>query len=100
MKIVDDGTTMTETTTFEQATAAASGAAATEQFRSKQRTGTSDVGTGRVDTLVSDLQPRALYAALSAHLVAAGTGDGARRSSAASPAVTLPAPSSDSTWWP
>ncbi|MGW0811824.1 catechol 1,2-dioxygenase [Streptomyces viridiviolaceus] len=46
---------MTETTTFEQATAAASGAAATEQFRSKQRTGTSDVDTGRVDTLVSDL---------------------------------------------
>ncbi|MGW0811826.1 alpha/beta fold hydrolase [Streptomyces viridiviolaceus] len=45
-------------------------------------------------------QPRALYAALSAHLVAAGTGDGARRSSAASPAVTLPAPGSDSTWWP
>ncbi|MEU4893229.1 catechol 1,2-dioxygenase [Streptomyces sp. NPDC044780] len=39
----------------EQATAAASGAAATEQFRSKQRTGTADVDTRRVDTLVSEL---------------------------------------------
>ncbi|MFF8847933.1 catechol 1,2-dioxygenase [Streptomyces sp. NPDC015127] len=42
-------------TTIEQATAAASGAAATEQFRSKQRAGTTDVDTKRVDTLVSDL---------------------------------------------
>lgn len=33
-------------------------------------------------------QPRALYAALTAHLVAAGTGNGARMSSPAPPAVT------------
>ncbi|MDX3228328.1 catechol 1,2-dioxygenase [Streptomyces sp. ME19-01-6] len=39
----------------EQATAAASGAAATEQFRSKQRTEGVDVDTKRVDTLVSEL---------------------------------------------
>jgi catechol 1,2-dioxygenase len=39
----------------EQATAASSGAAATEQFRSKQRTGTADVDTKRVDTLVCEL---------------------------------------------
>jgi catechol 1,2-dioxygenase len=39
----------------EQATAAASGAAATEQFRSKQRTDAVDVDTKRVDTLVSEL---------------------------------------------
>lgn len=39
----------------EQATAAASGAAATEQFRNKQRTETADVDTKRVDTLVSEL---------------------------------------------
>jgi catechol 1,2-dioxygenase len=45
---------MTDTIT-EQATAAASGAAATEQFRSKQRTGTADADTRRVDTLVSEL---------------------------------------------
>ncbi|MEU1520126.1 catechol 1,2-dioxygenase [Streptomyces sp. NPDC005811] len=42
-------------TTIEQATAAASGAAATEQFRTKQRTATADVDTKRVDTLVSEL---------------------------------------------
>lgn len=41
--------------TTEQATAAASGSAATEQFRSKQRTATADVDTKRVDTLVSEL---------------------------------------------
>ncbi|MFD5751577.1 catechol 1,2-dioxygenase [Streptomyces sp. NPDC127033] len=45
---------MTEITT-EQATAAASGAAATERFRSKQHAGTAEVGTERVDTLVSEL---------------------------------------------
>jgi catechol 1,2-dioxygenase len=45
---------MTDSIT-EQATAAASGAAATEQFRSKQRTGTADFDTKRVDTLVSEL---------------------------------------------
>ncbi|MEV7866716.1 catechol 1,2-dioxygenase [Streptomyces sp. NPDC088124] len=45
---------MTENTT-EQATAAASGAAATEQFRGKQRAGTAEVGTERVNTLVSEL---------------------------------------------
>ncbi|MCX4703818.1 catechol 1,2-dioxygenase [Streptomyces sp. NBC_01373] len=39
----------------EQATAAASGAAATEQFRAKQRAETADVDTKRVDTLVSEL---------------------------------------------
>ncbi|MEV0185957.1 catechol 1,2-dioxygenase [Streptomyces sp. NPDC050625] len=39
----------------EQATAAASGAAATEQFRTKQRTGTAEADTKRVDTLVSEL---------------------------------------------
>ncbi|MEV7872228.1 catechol 1,2-dioxygenase [Streptomyces sp. NPDC088124] len=39
----------------EQATAAASGAAATEQFRAKQRTETTDVDTRRVDTLVTAL---------------------------------------------
>ncbi|MCW7945701.1 catechol 1,2-dioxygenase [Streptomyces hygroscopicus] len=45
---------MTDTTT-EQASAAASGAAATEQFRSKQRTETAAADTQRVDTLVSEL---------------------------------------------
>jgi catechol 1,2-dioxygenase len=45
---------MTDTTT-EQATAAASGAAATEQFRSKQRSEAIDVDTKRVDTLVTEL---------------------------------------------
>lgn len=45
---------MTDTTT-EQATAAASGAAATGQFRSKQRTDAADVDTKRVDTLVTEL---------------------------------------------
>ncbi|MBA2946862.1 catechol 1,2-dioxygenase [Streptomyces himalayensis] len=45
---------MTDITT-EQATAAASGAAATEQFRNKQRTNAADVDTKRVDTLVSEL---------------------------------------------
>ncbi|MFI5662608.1 catechol 1,2-dioxygenase [Streptomyces sp. NPDC051684] len=45
---------MTDTAT-EQATAAASGNAATEQFRSKQRTDTSVADTGRVNTLVSEL---------------------------------------------
>ncbi|MEU6676446.1 catechol 1,2-dioxygenase [Streptomyces sp. NPDC046925] len=39
----------------EQATAAASGAAATEQFRSKQRTENTAADTERVDTLVSEL---------------------------------------------
>ncbi|MDI3403395.1 catechol 1,2-dioxygenase [Streptomyces cavernicola] len=39
----------------EQATAAASGAAATEKFRGKQRTEGADVDTRRVDTLVSEL---------------------------------------------
>lgn len=39
----------------ERATAAASGAAATEHFRSKQRTETADIDTERVDTLVSEL---------------------------------------------
>ncbi|MEV4031642.1 catechol 1,2-dioxygenase [Streptomyces umbrinus] len=39
----------------EQATAAASGAAATERFRGKQRTGAADADTRRVDTLVSEL---------------------------------------------
>jgi catechol 1,2-dioxygenase len=39
----------------EQATAAASGSAATEQFRTKQRAETADVDTKRVDTLVSEL---------------------------------------------
>nr|WSY49006.1 catechol 1,2-dioxygenase [Streptomyces sp. NBC_00886] len=39
----------------EQATAAASGAAATEQFRTKQRTEATDVDTKRVDTLVTEL---------------------------------------------
>ncbi|GHB83196.1 catechol 1,2-dioxygenase [Streptomyces umbrinus] len=42
-------------TTIEQATAAASGAAATEQFRTKQRTEGIDVDTKRVDTLVTEL---------------------------------------------
>ncbi|MFE7300635.1 catechol 1,2-dioxygenase [Streptomyces sp. NPDC057579] len=42
-------------TTIEQATAAASGAAATEQFRSKQRMETADVDIKRVDTLVTEL---------------------------------------------
>jgi catechol 1,2-dioxygenase len=42
-------------TAIEQATAAASGSAATEQFRSKQRTETADVDTKRVDTLVTEL---------------------------------------------
>jgi catechol 1,2-dioxygenase len=41
--------------TTEQATAAASGAAATEQFRGKQRTETADADTKRVDTLVTEL---------------------------------------------
>ncbi|MGP4006973.1 catechol 1,2-dioxygenase [Streptomyces sp. 4N124] len=45
---------MTGTTT-EQATAAASGSAATEQFRSKQCSGATDVDTKRVDSLVSEL---------------------------------------------
>ncbi|MET9565171.1 catechol 1,2-dioxygenase [Streptomyces tauricus] len=45
---------MTDTTTA-QATAAASGAAATEQFRSKRPAGTADADTKRVDTLVSEL---------------------------------------------
>jgi catechol 1,2-dioxygenase len=39
----------------EQATAAASGAAATEQFRTKQRAESVDVDTKRVDTLASEL---------------------------------------------
>ncbi|MEU8867242.1 catechol 1,2-dioxygenase [Streptomyces umbrinus] len=39
----------------EQATAAASGSAATEQFRGKQRAATADVDAKRVDTLVSEL---------------------------------------------
>ena len=39
----------------EQATAAASGAAATEQFRTKQRADATAVDTRRVDTLVSEL---------------------------------------------
>lgn len=39
----------------ERATAAASGAAATEQFRNKQRADTADVDAKRVDTLVSEL---------------------------------------------
>lgn len=39
----------------EQATAAASGAAATEQFRSRQRSEAAEVDTERVDTLVSEL---------------------------------------------
>jgi catechol 1,2-dioxygenase len=39
----------------EQATAAGSGAAATEQFRSKQRMETAEVDTKRVDTLVTEL---------------------------------------------
>jgi catechol 1,2-dioxygenase len=42
-------------TTIEQATAAASGAAATEQFRSKQRMDAAEVDTKRVDTLVTEL---------------------------------------------
>ncbi|MFI9820488.1 catechol 1,2-dioxygenase [Streptomyces sp. NPDC052013] len=42
-------------TTLEQATAAASGAAATEQFRSKQRSAGIDADTKRVDTLVTEL---------------------------------------------
>ncbi|MFF3497082.1 catechol 1,2-dioxygenase [Streptomyces sp. NPDC002795] len=45
---------MTDTAT-EQATAAASGNAATEQFRSKQRAGAPVADTGRVNTLVSEL---------------------------------------------
>src|SRR5213595_2009308 len=45
---------MTDTAT-EQATAAASGNAATEQFRSKQRAGVPAADTGRVNTLVSEL---------------------------------------------
>lgn len=39
----------------EQATAAASGAAATERFRAKQRSQATDVDTRRVDTLASEL---------------------------------------------
>ncbi|WP_338483751.1 catechol 1,2-dioxygenase [Streptomyces sp. SCSIO 75703] len=39
----------------EQATAAASGAAATERFRTKRREETAATGTGRVDTLVTEL---------------------------------------------
>lgn len=39
----------------EQATAAASGAAATEQFRAKQRVEAADADTRRVDTLVTEL---------------------------------------------
>ncbi|KUN29338.1 catechol 1,2-dioxygenase [Streptomyces antibioticus] len=42
-------------TTVEQATAAASGAAATERFRGKQRTEGAEVDTKRVDTLVTEL---------------------------------------------
>jgi catechol 1,2-dioxygenase len=42
-------------TTIEQATAAASGAAATEQFRTKQKAQSSEVDTQRVDTLVTEL---------------------------------------------
>ncbi|MGY0056839.1 catechol 1,2-dioxygenase [Streptomyces sp. LZ34] len=45
---------MTDITTG-QATAAASGAAATGQFRAKQRAEAADVDTKRVDTLVSEL---------------------------------------------
>ncbi|MFE7174190.1 catechol 1,2-dioxygenase [Streptomyces sp. NPDC057616] len=45
---------MSDTIT-DRATAAASGAAATEQFRAKQRSSTADVGTKRVDTLVTEL---------------------------------------------
>ncbi|MEV7289758.1 catechol 1,2-dioxygenase [Streptomyces sp. NPDC093252] len=45
---------MTDITT-ERATAAASGAAATEQFRTRQGAGTADVDTKRVDTLVTEL---------------------------------------------
>ncbi|MEU3984001.1 catechol 1,2-dioxygenase [Streptomyces sp. NPDC026672] len=39
----------------DQATAAASGAAATEQFRAKRRADATDADTARVDTLVTDL---------------------------------------------
>ncbi|WP_217555865.1 catechol 1,2-dioxygenase [Streptomyces sp. GbtcB6] len=46
---------MTDTVTEQSATAAASGAAATEQFRSKQRAGAADADTRRVDTLVTEL---------------------------------------------
>ncbi|WP_413810718.1 catechol 1,2-dioxygenase [Streptomyces sp. OE57] len=49
---------MTDLTTdqpAEQATAAASGAAATERFRTKERTGATGADTKRVDTLVSEL---------------------------------------------
>ncbi|MFF7468846.1 catechol 1,2-dioxygenase [Streptomyces sp. NPDC008092] len=46
---------MTDTATEQSATAAASGAAATEQFRNKQRTGTDGTDTRRVDTLVTEL---------------------------------------------
>ncbi|MEU6802606.1 catechol 1,2-dioxygenase [Streptomyces neyagawaensis] len=42
-------------TTIEQATAAASGAAATERFRGKQRTEGAEVDTKRVDTLATEL---------------------------------------------
>ncbi|WP_060888419.1 catechol 1,2-dioxygenase [Streptomyces caniscabiei] len=42
-------------TAVEQATAAASGAAATERFRGKQRTEGTDVDTKRVDTLATEL---------------------------------------------
>ncbi|MFC9909783.1 catechol 1,2-dioxygenase [Streptomyces sp. NPDC127197] len=42
-------------TPAEQATAAASGTAATERFRSKQREAAADVDTNRVDTLASEL---------------------------------------------
>ncbi|MFJ3776300.1 catechol 1,2-dioxygenase [Streptomyces sp. NPDC090075] len=45
---------MTDITT-EQATAAASGAAATEQFRTKRRSETTAADAARVDTLVSEL---------------------------------------------
>ncbi|MBZ6083683.1 catechol 1,2-dioxygenase [Streptomyces olivaceus] len=45
---------MTDITT-EKATAAASGAAATEQFRSKQQARTAEADTQRVDTLVTEL---------------------------------------------
>ncbi|WP_427918358.1 catechol 1,2-dioxygenase [Streptomyces sp. cg40] len=39
----------------EQATAAASGAAATERFRSRQQSGSTDADTKRVDTLATDI---------------------------------------------
>ncbi|MDI3390611.1 catechol 1,2-dioxygenase [Streptomyces sp. B-S-A8] len=51
----DPGAEAAPTGTEEQATAAASGAAATERFRSKERAGAVDVDTARVNTLVTEL---------------------------------------------